>query len=97
MSTSAASPIPLAFDVSCTTDELVVRISDGRVLSVPLAWFPRLLDASPSQREHWELLGNGEGIHWPDVDEDVSVEGLLRGTRAPSRRVTPRGAKASGE
>ena len=96
MSTLAASPSPLAFEVSCTDDELVVHLADGRVLSVPLAWFPRLLDASAGQRAHWELLGNGEGIHWPDVDEDLSVEGLLRGTHAPQRRVTPRG-RASGE
>jgi len=72
--------------VSCTDDELVVSLADGRVLSVPLAWFPRLFDATAEQRKNWELLGNGEGIHWPDVDEDLSVEGLLRGTPAPSRR-----------
>ena len=73
MSTSAVRVSPLAHDVSCTDDELVVSLADGRVLWVPLAWFPR-------------LLGNGEGIHWPDVDEDLSVEGLLRGTPAPPRR-----------
>ena len=66
MSTLAVSPSPLAFDVSCTEDELVVHLADGRVLSVPLAWFPRLFDATGAQRAHWELLGNGEGIHWPD-------------------------------
>ncbi len=85
MSTLPVSPIPLASHVACTSDELVVSLIDGRVLSVPLAWFPRLADASPDQLNHWELLGNGEGIHWPDVDEDLSVEGLLRGTPAPQR------------
>ena len=83
MSTLPVSRVPLASHVTCTSDELVVRLADGRVISVPLAWFPRLLDASPVQLSHWELLGNGEGIHWPDVDEDLSVEGLLRGTPAP--------------
>ena len=96
MSTLAASSHPLASHVACTDDELVVRLADGRVLSVPLAWFPRLLDATDEQRGRWELLGNGEGICWPDLDEDLSVDGLLRGTPAPSRRVTPRG-RASGE
>lgn len=77
---------PLARDVSCTDDELVVSLADGRVLSVPLAWFPRLLGATAEQRTNWQLLGNGEGIHWPEVDEDLSVEGLLRGSPAPPRR-----------
>ena len=83
MSTLPVSNTPLARNVSCTSDELVVSLADGRVLSVPLAWFPRLLDATPDELSHWELLGNGEGIHWPDVDEDLSIEGLLRGTPAP--------------
>ncbi|GIX17321.1 MAG: hypothetical protein KatS3mg119_1507 [Rhodothalassiaceae bacterium] len=65
--------------VSTTEDELVVDLVDGRRLSVPLAWFPRLLHATPDQRARYELLGDGEGIHWPDVDEDVSVAGLLEG------------------
>ena len=86
MSTSAVRVSPLTHDVSCTDDELVVSLADGRVLSVPLEWFPRLLDATAEQRKNWEFLGNGEGIHWPDVDEDLSVEGLLRGTPAPARR-----------
>ncbi|GAF76665.1 unnamed protein product, partial [marine sediment metagenome] len=63
--------------VSCTDDALHVRLADGRELSVPLAWFPRLQGASPEQRNNWRLIGGGVGIHWPDVDEDVSVEGLL--------------------
>ena len=86
MSTLPVSSTPLASHVACTSDELVVHLTDGRVLSVPLAWFPRLLEASSDQLSHWELLGNGEGIHWPDVDEDLSIEGLLRGTPAPRRK-----------
>ncbi|WP_254431127.1 DUF2442 domain-containing protein [Magnetospirillum sp. LM-5] len=58
---------------------------DGRTISVPLAWYPRLLAASSSQREHWELADGGYGIHWPELDEDLSTEGLLRGAPAPSR------------
>jgi len=63
-----------------------VSLVDGRRVSVPLAWFPRLLHASPAQRSNWQLLGDGEGIHWPDVDEDLSVAGILRGTPAPQKR-----------
>ena len=62
---------------------LEVELKDGRVISVPLAWFPRLANAKPTQLENWELAGAGYGIHWPDVDEDLSVEGLLRGVRSP--------------
>jgi hypothetical protein len=68
-----------------TEDELTVSLVDGRRVSVPLAWFPRLLHASPAQRSNWQLLGDGEGIHWPDVDEDLSVAGILRGTPAPQK------------
>jgi hypothetical protein len=62
-------------------DELTVGLADGRVITVPLVWFPRLLNASAAARGRWELLGDGEGIHWPEVDEDLSVEGLLAGNR----------------
>ena len=65
--------------VSFTDDSLVVELTDGRVISVPLTWFPRLLNVGLEQRANWKLLGEGEGIHWPDADEDISVEGLLRG------------------
>ncbi len=77
-----------ATEVRCTEDELIVELEDGRRLSVPIAWYPRLADATAVQRANWQLLGRGEGIHWPDIDEDLSVEGLLRGQRAP-RRKTP--------
>jgi len=64
--------------VTCTDDKLIVDLEDGRTISAPLAWFPRLLHAAPTQRNHWELAGGGSGIHWPDLDEDLSVNGLLR-------------------
>ena len=65
--------------VECTEDELIVSLSDGRSLSVPIVWFPRLANASSAERADYELLGNGEGIHWAQVDEDISVAGLLAG------------------
>jgi hypothetical protein len=73
-------------EVAITDDDLSIVLADGRKISVPLTWFPRLLHANPAQRQHFELLGDGEGIHWPDVDEDLSVAGLLRGTPAPQSR-----------
>ncbi len=74
--------------VEVTEDVLVVGLMDGRTISVPLAWYPRLLNASPAQRQNWRIAGGGYGIHWPDVDEDLSTEGLLRG--APAPRPSPR-------
>jgi hypothetical protein len=69
-------------DVRIEDDTLSVALMDGRTISVPLAWFPRLMDASPAQRANWKIAGAGYGIHWPDVDEDLSTEGLLRGAPA---------------
>ena len=86
MSSSVVEVVPRALDVLVTEDELTVSLVDGRRVSVPLVWFPRLLDASPAERLNWQLLGDGEGIHWPDVDEDLSVAGLLRGTPAPQKK-----------
>ena len=86
MSTLRVDRDARAEDVTVTDDELTVNLKDGRTISVPLAWFPRLLHATPDQRSNWELLGDGEGIHWPDVDEDLSVAGLLKGAPAPQRR-----------
>jgi len=74
---------PRAIDVSVSEAELTVDLADGRKVSVPLAWFPRLLHATPAQRKRWKLIGDGQGIHWPGIDEDLSVEGLLRGVSAP--------------
>ena len=82
MSTSPIEVRPLARTVTVTDDELTVALADGRAVIVPLVWFPRLLHASASARAKWELLGDGEGIHWPEADEDLSVEGLLAGHRA---------------
>lgn len=79
-------------NVRFTDDDLVVDLVDGRTLSVPLAWYPRLLSAAPSQRMNWHIVGGGYGIHWPDVDEDLNVEGLLRGAPAPGGARQPRQA-----
>jgi len=70
-------------NVEFTEDELSVALMDGRKISVPLAWFPRLLNATVAQRSHWKISGGGYGIHWPEIDEDLSTEGLLRGAPAP--------------
>jgi hypothetical protein len=86
MNSSSDRPPVLAQRVSFTDDALVVDLSDGRVLSVPLVWYPRLLHATLEQRQQWELLGNGMGIHWPQIDEDLSVTGLLRGTPSAEAR-----------
>lgn len=77
MSTLAVELNPLAQDVKCTDESIVVQLLDGRTISAPLVWFPRLASATKEQRNNWELLGDGDGIHWPDVDEDLSVKGLL--------------------
>lgn len=70
-------------DVRFTEDTLVVDLMDGRTISVPLAWYPRLLDATEAQRANWQVSAAGYGIHWPEIDEDLSTEGLLRGAPAP--------------
>lgn len=85
MSTSP-SPIDIsearAQRVSLTDDTLVVELVDGRTITVPLTWYPRLAHGSQAERAHWRLIGEGEGIHWPELDEDISVEGLLAGRRS---------------
>ena len=70
-------------NVACTDDALVVSLMDGRIIPVPLAWYPRLQRATAEQRANWQPAGGGYGIHWPEVDEDLSTEGLLRGAPAP--------------
>jgi len=75
-------------DVRCDEDTLSVNLTDGRTITVPLVWFPRLLHATPEQRANWEIAGAGFGIHWPDIDEDLSTEGLLRGAPAPRMPTT---------
>ena len=80
--------VPNALDVAVTSDALTVEMSDGRAISVPLAWYPRLLHASPGERRKWRLVGKGEGIHWDDLDEDVSVEGLLAGRHSGESQIS---------
>jgi len=70
---------PKATAIVCSDDELRVSLTDGRTLTVPMVWFPRLVHASSDERADYELLGDGEGIHWPQLDEDISVAGLLAG------------------
>jgi hypothetical protein len=82
--------MPLAADerveaVELTDDNLIVSLMDGRTISVPLAWYPRLLNATAKQRRNWKIAGGGYGIHWPDIDEDFNTEGLLRGAPALRR------------
>jgi hypothetical protein len=85
MNSSIPEVRPLARNVVVTEDELTVELADGRRISAPLVWFPRLLAADAAERLNWELLGDGEGIHWPALDEDLSVAGLLVGARSQSR------------
>ncbi|MFA5903859.1 MAG: DUF2442 domain-containing protein [Desulfobacula sp.] len=71
--------IPLVEDIKITKDTLSADLSDGRTISVPLEWFPRLLYATLKERKNWRLIGKGQGIHWEDIDEDISIEGLISG------------------
>jgi hypothetical protein len=85
---------PKIQDVMTTGDRLTVSYEDGRIISLPLKWYPRLNKATPAQRRNWELIGKGYGVHWPEVDEDLSAEGLLEGRpareflRAPKGRIS---------
>lgn len=88
MGISEPKPGERVKDVRVSEDTLGVELLDGRTITVPLAWFPRLLHASPQERANWKIAGAGFGIHWPEIDEDISVHGLLRG--APAVR-TPAG------
>ena len=88
MTTSDIKPGERVKGVRLTEDNLQVDLLDGRTIVVPLAWYPRLLHATKKQRNNWELCGGGYGIHWPDIDEDLSTEGLLRGAPAPPKTVT---------
>jgi hypothetical protein len=73
---------PRLLNIQITDDEIIAHLVDGRTISVPLVWSWRLAQAAPEQRQHFEILGDGQGIHWPDVDEDISVEGMLYGSPA---------------
>ena len=74
--------VPEAMTVSTTEDTLTAELSDGRTISIPISWYPRLVHASHRERDNWELIGGGQGIHWPDLDEDISIEGLLAGRKS---------------
>jgi hypothetical protein len=78
----AEFPQPYAVAVTVSDDTLTVDLTDGRTISAPIAWYPRLARATPGERRNWRLIGGGEGIHWPDLDEDISVDGLLAGRRS---------------
>jgi Protein of unknown function (DUF2442) len=79
---AAETQVPSARDVVVTEDALTVSLADGRTLSVPLTWYPRLWHGTPEERAGWRLIGDGQGIHWPGLDEDISVEGLFEGRRS---------------
>lgn len=83
MSTSARAADERVASVKFSKDNLEVSLRDGRTIIVPLSWYPRLLSASPAKRKNWKIAGGGFGIHWPEIDEDLSTEGLLRGAPAP--------------
>lgn len=85
MSTAAKIVDLRVMTIKVTDDEIIAHLVDGRTISVPLVWSWRLADARREQRQHWEILGHGEGVRWPDIDEDISVEGMLHGM--PSRRL----------
>lgn len=85
MTTLTIETDPLATDVRVDDAMLHVALDDGRELSVPIEWFPRLRDGSASDRDKWRLIGHGEGIHWPELDEDISILGLLSGKRRKQR------------
>ena len=74
--------VPDAKGLSFTEGSFSVDLSDGRTITVPLAWYPRLLHSNPEERNHWTLIGKGQGIHWENMDEDISVEGILAGRRS---------------
>lgn len=75
-------------DISVTKDTITAHFMDGRIISVPLAWSWRLSEATPKQRANWEIIGDGHGVHWPDIDEDISAESMLYGIPAPRPRVS---------
>jgi hypothetical protein len=82
MTTLVLETEPIAMHVTVTEDKLLVDLADGRSLGVPLAWYPRLVHGTPAERQHWQLLGDGYAIEWPDLDEHIGVEGLLAGRRS---------------
>ena len=84
MGTLARAADERVVQVTFTDDEMSVRLMDGRTITVPLAWYPRLFNATAEQRNKWQVAGGGYGLHWPEIDEDLSTKGLLRGAPAPN-------------
>ncbi|MBN1102810.1 MAG: DUF2442 domain-containing protein [Deltaproteobacteria bacterium] len=84
-------------NITVTADTIAAQLLDGRKISVPLAWSWRLSEATPKQRANWEIIGDGLGVHWPDIDEDISAEGMLYGTPAPRPRVSSKSGLKSGK
>ncbi|MCC6360545.1 MAG: DUF2442 domain-containing protein [Phycisphaerales bacterium] len=97
MTTSAPKPGERVADVRFDDDTMSVDLADGRTITVPLTWYPRLLNATPEQRRKWERCGGGFGIHWPEIDEDLSTRGLLEGIAAPRRPAEARGERVDSE
>jgi hypothetical protein len=83
MNIAAETYEPRLHDIRITEDEIIAFLVDGRTISVPLAWSWRLSEATPEQRQNFEIIGDGVGVHWPDIDEDISVQGMLHGIPAP--------------
>jgi hypothetical protein len=81
---------PRVNSVTVTNEAIVAHLTDGRIVSVPIEWSWRLSDASPEERARWEIIGDGQGMHWPDVDEDISLDGMLRGVPAKRPSRSPR-------
>ena len=94
---TVVSSEPRIIELKVTNESIIAQLADGRTVSVPLAWSWRLSEATPKQRNNFEIMGNGQGVHWPDVDEDISAAGMLCGTPAhrPKRAVKPRPRKAT--
>src|SRR5262245_62304525 len=90
---TAVGAAPNIERVEVSEQTITAYLSDGRVISVPLAWSWRLSEATPAQRANWELIGNGSGVHWPDVDEDISAQGMLDGAPAPRRARSARSGR----
>ena len=88
MTSSAPRSGERVADVRFDDDTMSVDLADGRTITVPLVWYPRLLDATPEQRRNWQRCGGGFGIHWPEIDEDLSTQGLLEGAPAPGKTPT---------
>ncbi len=97
MNTSEPKPGERIIGVRTDEHTLSADLADGRTITVPLAWYPRLLNATPAQRQNWQLAGAGYGIHWPDLDEDLSSEGLLRGKPAPCSSLLALAGRACSE